>query len=63
MIAKLEETDYSSSVWLVEAKKLQHKIHHHLDEEEQEVFQMGRKVLSDKQKTALASDYDDEMNQ
>lgn len=63
MIEKLEKTEYSSSAWLVEAKKLQHKIHHHLDEEEHEVFQMGGKVLSDKQKNALASDYDDEMNQ
>jgi hypothetical protein len=61
MIEKLEETDYSSSAWLVEAKKLQHRIHHHLDEEEQEVFQMGGKVLSDKEKTDLASEYDKEM--
>ncbi|WP_299876987.1 hemerythrin domain-containing protein [uncultured Cocleimonas sp.] len=61
MIEKLEETDYSSSAWLVEAKKLQHKIHHHLDEEEHEVFQMGGKVLTDKEKADLASDYDKEM--
>ncbi|GAA0402943.1 hypothetical protein GCM10009133_09590 [Cocleimonas flava] len=61
MIEKLEETDYSSSAWLVEAKKLQHRIHHHLDEEEQEVFQMGGRVLSDKEKTDLASEYDKEM--
>ena len=63
MIAKLEETDYSSPGWLVEAKNLQHKVHHHLDEEEQQVFQLGGKVLSEQQKQQLASDYDNEMQQ
>ena len=63
MIAKLEETDYSSSGWLVEAKNLQRKVHHHLDEEEQIVFQMGGKVLTDEQKEQLASDYQSEMKE
>ena len=63
LIAKLEETDYSSSAWLVEAKNLQHKVHHHLDEEEQQVFQMGGKVLSDEQKIELASEYKKEMEE
>ena len=63
LIAKLEETDYSSSAWLVEAKNLQHKVHHHLDEEEQQVFQMGGKVLSDEQKIDLASEYKKEMEE
>lgn len=63
MIAALEETDYSSPAWLVEAKKLHHKVHHHLDEEEHEVFQMAGKVLTEKQKQQLASDYEIEMKQ
>ena len=61
LIKSLKETDYSSPGWLVEAKKLQHKVHHHLDEEEHEVFQMAGKVLSDEMKTSLASDYKSEM--
>lgn len=63
MLEKLETTEYSSSAWLVEAKNLQHRIHHHLDEEEHEVFQMGGKVLTDKQKTTLADDYQQEMSE
>lgn len=63
MIAALEDTDYSSPAWLVEAKKLQHKVHHHLDEEEHEVFQMAGKVLTEKQKQQLATDYEIEMKQ
>jgi len=63
MIEKLEETDYSSPAWLVEAKNLQHRVHHHLDEEEQEVFQLGGRVLDDKQKDDLAVDYQQVMTE
>jgi hemerythrin-like domain-containing protein len=57
MIEKLEETDYSSSAWVGYAKKLQELVHHHLDEEEQEVFQMAGKALTENQKTSLATSY------
>ncbi len=57
LIEELEETDYSSPGWLVTAKKLREQVHHHLDEEEQEVFQLAGKVLSDTQKTKLAAGY------
>jgi len=63
MIGKLEKTEYSSSAWLVEAKNLQHRVHHHLDEEENECFQLAGKVLTDEQKTALAADYQKEMTE
>ena len=63
MIEKLEKTEYSSSAWLVEAKNLQHRVHHHLDEEENECFQLAGKVLTDEQKTALAADYQKEMTE
>lgn len=62
MLEQLEETDYSSPGWLAEAKNLHHRVHHHLDEEEHEVFQMGGKVLTDDQKTSLADDYQQEMD-
>lgn len=60
LIAKLEETDYSSPSWLIDAKHLHHQVHHHLDEEEHEVFQMGGKVLTDDQKKRLADAYQEE---
>jgi len=58
LIESLEDTDFSSPAWLASAKKLEHLVGHHLDEEEQEVFQMAGKVLTEQQKTGLAKDYD-----
>lgn len=60
-IKQLEDTEYSSPGWLTIAKQLTHKVHHHLDEEEQEVFQLAGKVLSDIQKSGLSGDYQSEM--
>ena len=61
-IEKLEQTDYSSSAWLAHAKKLHELVHHHLDEEEHEVFQMAGKALTEAQKTSLAKSYREAMD-
>ncbi|MFG6666954.1 hemerythrin domain-containing protein [Halomonas sp. HNIBRBA4712] len=61
LIELLDDTDYSASNWLVHAKELQHLVTHHLDEEEQEVFQMAGRGLADKQKQTLAGEYQQEM--
>lgn len=61
LIEELEETDYSSSAWLKVAKNLQEKVEHHLSEEEQEVFQMAGKVLSENNKKKLAKEYEKHM--
>lgn len=63
MIEKLDETEYSSPGWLVEAKNLHHRVYHHLKEEEHGVFQMAGKVLTDTQKSALATDYQQSMTE
>jgi hypothetical protein len=63
LIEDLEDKDMSSSGWLVKAKELEHKVTHHLDEEEQEVFQLAGKVLSESQKISLAKDYEKDMDQ
>jgi hemerythrin-like domain-containing protein len=55
--------DFSSPAWLAEAKQLQHLIHHHLEEEEREVFQLAGKILSSTEKTELAAAYLKEINQ
>ena len=62
LVESLEETDMSSSSWLSTAKDLRERLTHHLDEEEQEVFQMAGKVLTETQKTDLASSYRGEVN-
>ena len=61
LIEQLEDTEMDASNWLKIAKELEHKVIHHLDEEEQEVFQMAGKVLTDNQKLSLAEDYNKEI--
>lgn len=60
MMEELDETEMSSPAWLVTAKKLSEKVHHHLKEEEQKFFQMAGKLLDDKQKESLAGQYEKE---
>jgi hypothetical protein len=60
MMEELDETEMSSPVWLVTAKKLSEKVHHHLEEEEQKFFQMAGKLLNEKQKEQLAGQYEKE---
>lgn len=57
LVESLEETDMSSPAWLSTAKDLRERLTHHLDEEEQEVFQMAGKALTDTQKSQLATEY------
>jgi hypothetical protein len=60
MMEELDGTEMSSPAWLVTAKKLSEKVHHHLEEEEQKFFQMAGKLLDDKQKETLAGQYEKE---
>ncbi|WP_263264856.1 hemerythrin domain-containing protein [Pseudomonas entomophila] len=57
MMEELDETEMSSPSWLATAKKLSHKVHHHLTEEEHKFFQAAGKLLDAKQKTSLAEQY------
>lgn len=60
MMEELDSTEMSSPAWLATAKKLSEKVHHHLEEEEQKFFQMAGKLLDDKQKESLATQYQKE---
>lgn len=62
LVEKLDETAMSSSAWLATATKLKDKLEHHLDEEEQEVFQLSGKALSEQQKESLGSKFRDQRN-
>lgn len=57
LIEKLTTKDLTERGWLTRAKTLCKKVNHHLDEEEKAFFQLSGKLLSDKQKQALAKDY------
>ncbi|MES1925409.1 hemerythrin domain-containing protein [Salinisphaera sp. T31B1] len=61
LVETLENTEFSSPGWLVSARKLEHLVTHHLDEEEQEVFQQAGRVLGEGEKNELASRYDEMM--
>ncbi|MES2941264.1 MAG: hemerythrin domain-containing protein [Pseudomonadota bacterium] len=60
LVETLETTDFSSPSWLATAKALHHKIYHHLKDEEQSVFQLAGKVLSETEKISLAKEYEGE---
>jgi hypothetical protein len=62
-VETLEGYDRSAPAWLETARKLEHRLTHHLDEEEHEVFQVAGKVLSDTAKAELASEYRDLMRE
>ncbi len=57
LMEKLEDTEYSSSGWLLTCKKLVDKVEHHLEDEEHTFFQLSGKVFSDDQKASLAKEY------
>lgn len=58
LIEKLAKTAaMSSSGWLPVARELSHLVTHHLDEEEQEVFQLAGKVLGEAELALLAKQY------
>ncbi|TVP51043.1 MAG: hemerythrin domain-containing protein [Halomonas sp.] len=61
LLELLDDIDYSATHWLTHAKQLQELVTHHLDEEEQEVFQLAGRGLQDNQKTSLANEYQEEM--
>lgn len=58
LIEKLAETELSSPGWLVYAKQLKETVEHHLDDAEHTFFQMAGKVMSERQKSALAESYE-----
>ena len=60
LVEKLEETDFSSPAWIAVAKELHHKVYHHLEDEEQGIFQLAGKVLTEAEKLSLAKGYEGE---
>ncbi len=63
LVETLEKTDMSSAGWLANAKKLAHKLRHHLEEEEVEVFPLAGKTLNAGQKLELGESYRNEMGE
>ena len=62
MVEELDKVEFSSSGWIAQFRKLQEKVFHHLDDEEHAIFQLGGKVLTEKQKLDLAKSYEEEFS-
>lgn len=62
LIEALSNAEQDSPGWLSHAKNLAHKLLHHLEEEEKEVFPYAGKFLGDDEKSSLGSDYRAEMD-
>ena len=60
-VEQLSGYELSAPQWLLTAEKLAHRLRHHLEEEEHEVFQLAGKVLDDTQKVELAAAYESDM--
>lgn len=57
LVEDLQVRDHSGASWLATAKKLSHKVHHHLREEERKFFQVSGKLLSKTEKIRAAKLY------
>lgn len=56
-VEELAATEMSSPAWLPLAKKLEKRLTHHLDEEEEEVFPAARRVIDDEHAVELGESY------
>ncbi len=57
LVEDLHKADAEGGQWLAVARKLSHKVHHHLREEETKFFQVTGKILSETAKVQLARKY------
>lgn len=57
LIEDLGKAEEEGGSWLAIARRLSHKVHHHLREEEKKFFQVSGKILTASQKTRLAHQY------
>jgi len=54
LVEEIDDMDMSSPGWLTKFKQLRHDIEHHLDEEEEDVFDLARKNIDDETAKELA---------
>jgi iron-sulfur cluster repair protein YtfE (RIC family) len=57
LLSELEKTPADDKRWLAKLKVLKESVQHHVQEEETEIFEKSRKVLSDSQAEEIGSKY------
>lgn len=58
LIQQLRKSSPEESSWLITFGALKHAVEHHVEEEEGEIFEKARKILSDPQAEKLAEEMD-----
>lgn len=58
LLAELKELPMSSGGWIHKFEKLKHRIVHHVDEEEEDVFVLARKLISPERAEALTAEFE-----
>lgn len=59
LMEKLNDMDMSSPEWLKTFKELRHEYEHHMEEEENEVFERAREVISDAEIEGFGKRFED----
>ena len=59
LIEEIEGTDMSHGGWLLKFEKLKEELEHHLKEEEDDVFPLARKLISEREARELGERFDE----
>ena len=59
LLEELNEMDKESSGWLTRFKTLKHDYEHHMDEEENEVFERAKEVIGEEDNTAFGARFEE----
>lgn len=59
LIEELDEMDMSSPGWIRKFEKLKEELTHHVDEEEEDVFDMAKKVISKDEAVKMAKEFEE----
>ena len=57
LVEELQTVSHAGRKWTANLSKLSDELHEHLREEERSFFQLGGKILTERQKTGLAKKY------
>ena len=59
LIDELDEMDMSSPGWIQKFEKLKEELTHHVDEEEEDVFPMAKKVIGKSEADKMAKEFEE----
>lgn len=62
LVEELQAAPEHGGSWLAVARRLSHKVFHHLKEEEKKFFQVSGKILTERQKISLGKRYRKDYN-